>query len=584
MKKEMRTLFAIFGVAMLSIATLTIEAQLWVVTYSSPCESEIRTVNPIEAPDGSVFSIRYIDCTTEIHSQNGTTVVEITPLDGYDLTTALLLSKHDESGNLIWHKLMRLGINSSPQYALRPSDIAADNEGNLYLAGSYRGDLDLDPGEGVFVPEFDNLDNKSFLIKLDSEGNLLWEYTFEVGPSSGMKSINVQDDYLVCTGFFNNEMDLSDEIQFSGAGDDVFIIKFDFDGNPLWSNIISGVESENLDGDQLGYSTKVNPEGWIYLLGIYDQGLQVEIAGEPFTIVTNTNSNLPFIACLNPEGEFQWVYSMDNPEMSAYPYNMTLDDSGNLYTSGVFFGEQDFDFSSEVVNFEANGNDVYLVSLDSMGQLRWAHTFVSPNSVSNNHGRTVFYNSLNNTIVVAMVTQENDLLLDGDTPMNLNLGEGIHTVLITFNTSGDLISTAHFDTSAIFVREGNGRFLFTGLYEGDADFAAGEPEVIYSNENEASYIMSTSDTSLGIAEESGLKSILECPFSLSQNGGGVVIHATPEWLGAEATIFSMDGKQVDQFTIQHTNSELTSQRNVGVYFLHLKKENQQCVSKYFVGR
>jgi hypothetical protein len=51
--------------------------------------------------------------------------------------------------------------------------VAADNIGNLYLAGSFNGTVDFDPGPGIFnLTSTGNAD--AFLAKYNSSGGLLW--------------------------------------------------------------------------------------------------------------------------------------------------------------------------------------------------------------------------------------------------------------------------------------------------------------------------------------------------------------------------------------------------------------------------
>ena len=60
--------------------------------------------------------------------------------------------------------------------------------------------------------------------------------------------------------------------------------------------------------------------------------------------------------------------------------SVTVDSSGNVYTTGKFKGTVDFDPGAETTNLTSNGNfDVFVSKLDSSGNLVWAKSFGGTN-------------------------------------------------------------------------------------------------------------------------------------------------------------------------------------------------------------
>ena len=57
-------------------------------------------------------------------------------------------------------------------------------------------------------------------------------------------------------------------------------------------------------------------------------------------------------------------------------YSVTVDSSGNIYTTGLFQGTVDFDPGAGTANLTSNGlHDVFVLKLNSSGNYVWAKSF-----------------------------------------------------------------------------------------------------------------------------------------------------------------------------------------------------------------
>lgn len=68
---------------------------------------------------------------------------------------------------------------------------------------------------------------------------------------------------------------------------------------------------------------------------------------------------------------FEWAKSMGAISYD-YSYDVAVDDSGNVYTTGYFQGTVDFDPGSGVYNLTSSGRGIFIAKLDVLGNFVWA--------------------------------------------------------------------------------------------------------------------------------------------------------------------------------------------------------------------
>ena len=72
---------------------------------------------------------------------------------------------------------------------------------------------------------------------------------------------------------------------------------------------------------------------------------------------------------------YEWAKTFGGTK-SDYAYSVTVDASGNIYTTGYFEGTADFDPGSGSDNHTSNGGtDIFVQKMDANGNLLWAKTF-----------------------------------------------------------------------------------------------------------------------------------------------------------------------------------------------------------------
>lgn len=151
-------------------------------------------------------------------------------INGYGIAsgnTGFYLAAVDNQGEVIWfHE------NNNISAGTATGDIQLDNNGNIYFTGHFNTSSEPDSfAEYVFEGTGTGSGiNNPFLIKLDSDGNLLWGTNAQLYSPFNGQSIVVDDSNIYLgLGMLNNTWDAIDIIAPTGQGlvPDIQIIRFD---------------------------------------------------------------------------------------------------------------------------------------------------------------------------------------------------------------------------------------------------------------------------------------------------------------------------------------------------------------------
>lgn len=244
-----------------------------------------------------------------IEGRNGYFIVGATRSFGVGNSDVFVI-KINENGDILWQKTFG-GKGFEEGWR-----IIKDNEGNYVIVGR--------------TNSFGNGQYDLYLIKIDEEGNLIWEKAYGREMSEYGYGICADSEGYVAVGITNS---------FS-EGQDVYVVKVDKNGNLLWERVFGG------KGFDYGYYVEGNEEGYL--------------------VVGNSNSFSEtvdlYVLKLDKNGEKVWekVYG------------------GKGYDTGFFImsnkrGEYVVVGGS---NSQGSGNsDVYVVKIDKDGKVLWEKYF-----------------------------------------------------------------------------------------------------------------------------------------------------------------------------------------------------------------
>jgi hypothetical protein len=221
--------------------------------------------------------------------------------------------KLDAKGNLQWTKTIGGESGDSGSSLIQTSD------GGYAIAGSTT-------SFGAGEPDV-------YVVKLDANGNLQWTKT--IGGKEwdeGHSLIQTSDGGYAIAGFTES---------FGAGGGDVYLVKLDATGNLQWTKTIGGPKYD------CGHSLIRTSDGGHAIAG--------------FTYSFGAGKKDVYVVKLDATGNLQWTKTIGGES----------DDSGSslIQTSDGGYAIAGFTYS-----FGAGKKDVYVVKLDATGNLQWTKT------------------------------------------------------------------------------------------------------------------------------------------------------------------------------------------------------------------
>jgi hypothetical protein len=233
----------------------------------------------------------------------------------YTTHRALLLTKTDGNGNLIWHKeygkMNEIIFSGPPQAFIRTSD------GGFLLGSTIQDTLDTAPKDGI-------------IIKFNNVGDTLWKKHYSGKGNDAFNACIEIDNSYYAFGW--------SELEGGGDGD-FLLIKIDLQGNEIWKKYIGTTNND------YGNSFVKTIDGGFLLIGSTDMS-----GGRLLLIKTDA------------EGNKIWQKTRNLNIFGLGAKIISLKDGNYLLTSAKD-------------NLNSNGWEGYIAKIDPNGNFLWEKTF-----------------------------------------------------------------------------------------------------------------------------------------------------------------------------------------------------------------
>ena len=223
--------------------------------------------------------------------------------------------------------------------------ISVDANGNSYVTGYFKETATFGADT---LTSFGQTD--VFVAKFDTDGD--WEWAKQAGGSS------YDNGYSISVDANGNSYVAGRSREPASGYDDVFVAKFDADGNLQWIKRTGG------SGANSGSGISVDANGNSYVTGYFKE--TVTFGADTLTSISGSND--VFVAKIDTDGNWQWAKQAGGSD-SDYGSGISVDANGNPYVTGRFKATATFG----AFTLTSSGDfDVFVARIDTDGNWQWA--------------------------------------------------------------------------------------------------------------------------------------------------------------------------------------------------------------------
>ena len=240
-------------------------------------------------------------------------------------------------------------------------DIAIDENDNIFVAIQFRGTIDFDPGIGNTSLTAQGGSVSAAIAKFDNTGNLVWAKHVSESTTTGTYGVAVSPSGDVyATGFFYATGDFDPGIGTNtitnAGGGDLFLSKFDASGTYQWAKGIGGTSEDQ------GWKVTTDKDGDVLLTGVTEGTLDLDPGAGVNTYAGPGGSDI-LIAKFDDSGNQLWAHGFGGDAWD-WPYGIAVDSLKNVYTTGQYYRNPDWDPGVGVFNlYNSGGNTECFVSI-----------------------------------------------------------------------------------------------------------------------------------------------------------------------------------------------------------------------------
>ena len=332
----------------------------------------------------------------------------------------IFIVKYDSNGQVLWAK--SVGGNDD-EYA---RSIAVDAGGNVYVTGYFVSDtLTFGP---ITLRKVGRVN--IFLVKYDPNGQVLWaksaggseedkkqDFVIILGRNDQSITVDASGNVYLAGSFSSSTLTFGSTTLRNAGQSDIFLVKYDPNGQLLWAKSVGGEGNEALRG------IAVDAQGNIYVTG-YFGSYNLTLGSTTLRNATGIGGHSfdIFVMKYGPNGQVVWAKSIGGWGNEGGE-DITVDASGNIYVTGTFWSDS-LIFGSTIMkggpryNFFDFVGAIFVVKYNPNGEVVWAK------GISGGESRGIAVDARGNVYVIGWCRKES-LTLDAIELKNTNKSIGL---------------------------------------------------------------------------------------------------------------------------------------------------------------
>lgn len=271
--------------------------------------------------------------------------------------------------------------------------------------------------------KIDNYDKKTDLI-IDPVINWSTYYGGENGDHSSGLAIDSKANPIMTGNTLSKFFPVTTAHTFKG-GYDIFLVKFDYQGNRKWATYFGGNQSDYVGGLDVDIADRIYIAGWTW-----DRAFPVTSGAFQSSFLGGDNDGI--IAKFTRDGTLEWS-TYAGGDRTEHFYGIAVDKNYNLAIVG-WSQSLNFPNNLQPISPRVFMDDVVLMSMDENGQYRWA-TYLGGDSID--AGQAVVYNE-KDEILISGYTKSNFFAVTADAYQK-NSGGSYDAFFAKFDNSGNKI-------------------------------------------------------------------------------------------------------------------------------------------------
>jgi len=318
------------------------------------------------------------------------------------------------------------------------NSITVDASGNVYTTGK--------------------LNDNAFISKFDSTGILVWTRQMAGSSSLGVSITTDVSGNVLTTGTFIGMVDFDPgpaTFNLLAGSNDLFIIKLDVAGNLIWAKRIGGtIFYQNV----FVSSITTDSQGNVYTTGSSNgPSIDFDPGQDVYAFSTANYWEEIFVSKLDVNGNFVWAKKMQSlpfgggPEAAngSWALSISVDNTGNVYTTGRFSLQVDFDPGPGVfyLYHTANWCDAFISKLNSQGNFVWAKQLKSKALDASVAGSSVILGAAGSLYIAGYFGDSVDF---DPGPGTWYFDNTYGNYILTLDAAGNFISVNQFGGASVF--------------------------------------------------------------------------------------------------------------------------------------